>query len=125
MKKIFNKKYWKYRLKMQQKFDELFLNKRKDDIGDVEKMREYTTKNFFIQVMLTNVDGVKIINVEKDNEEDREAITYGFNIDNKDAIRCISDCKSGLYKGVKVDGFYELKAKRKAKINDYFNRKNK
>lgn len=83
-------------------------------------MREYTTKNFFVQVMLTNVDGVKIINVEKDNEEDREAITYGFDINNKDAITCISDCKSGLYKGVKVDGFYELKIKRKEKINKYY-----
>ncbi|MDB1938265.1 hypothetical protein PMY12_14760 [Clostridium tertium] len=27
MKKIFNKKYWKYRLKMQEKFEEVFGNK--------------------------------------------------------------------------------------------------
>ncbi|MDC4241811.1 hypothetical protein [Clostridium tertium] len=84
-------------------------------------MKKYTTKNFFIQVMLTGVDGVNIINIKKDNKEDREAITYEFKVDNKDAVKCINNCKTGLYEDVKIEGFKELKAKRKAKINDYFN----
>lgn len=119
-----NKRYLKYRLKMQRKFDELFGNKIDNEIGDVKIMKEYTTKSFFIQCMLSEVEGVRIIGFERDRDEDREAITYEFEADNREAINCISDCRNGMYMGIEISNFNEKKKNRKKMINKYYERLN-
>ena len=117
-----NKRYKKYRFKMQQKFNKLFGNKENIEVSEVRIMKKYTTKNFFTQVMLSSVDGVNIIYFEKDNEEDREAITYEFEDNNKEAMKCINDCRTGVFRGMEIPDFNEKKQWRKKMIDEYYRR---
>lgn len=119
-----NKKELKYRLEMQNKFDELFGNKIDNEIGEIKIMKEYTTKSFFIQCMLAEVEGIRIIRFERDRDEDREAITYEFDVNNKEASKVISDCRSGVYAGVEISDFSKKKQYRKKMINEYYKRLN-
>lgn len=120
-----NKRYQKYRFKMQQKFNKLFGNKENIKVSEVKIMKKYITKNFFTQVMLSSVNGVKIVDFEKDNEEDKDIITFEFEINNKEAMKCINDCRTGVYMGVEIPDFNEKKQCRKKMINEYYNSRKK
>lgn len=109
-------KYIKYRYKMQQKFNELFGIKEK---GEME-MRRYKTVNFFRQILLCNLEGIRIVNYKKLIEIDEEEITFEFeDALNEEVDKIINDCKSGLYKDKRLDNFEEMKVNRKKMIKEF------
>jgi hypothetical protein len=118
-----NVRYRKWRFKMQEKFDKLF-EKREED-----KEMNYVTRKYFRQVLLSNIEGIKIINIAKEyNEHSQETeriITFEFDEKQSEAVnKIVQDCEGTRYKDVRLDNFAELKRKRKQLIEEYYKRKN-
>lgn len=135
-----NIRYLNWRLKTQDKFDKLF-GSTKEDYIDIEKIIEkikinrkrdrkmdfykYKTKRYFRQILLSNVEGIKIADIErvfnKNLEETEKIITFEFTEAQKEEVdKIIRDCESEKYKDVRLDNFSELKSKRKQLIEEYY-----
>lgn len=123
-----NKSKIKKRLKQEEKYKEIFEDKDYikfwKDTGEIymqRRLNNYTTYNFFTQVMLSNVEGITVVGYDLENE--KEKITFAFDpqIDFK-VIETLSKIKNGDYRGhmFDKDDWKAMKKKRKQLINEYF-----
>jgi hypothetical protein len=129
---------------MQEKFDKLF-GSTKEDYIDIENIIEelkinrkrsrkmefykYKTKRYFRQILLSNIEGIKITDIERvyneEKEETEKIITFEFTELQKEEVdEIIQACQNEKYKDVRLDNFAELKRKRKQLIEEHYKRKN-
>lgn len=120
---MINKRSRKYRLKMQQKFNELFGIKENNEIGEVKKMRKYmnkvfTTDNYFLEVMVANIPEVRIVDFKKREDGEHET-TFEYPEYRETELKgVIENVKCRCYG--RLSNFDELKKNRKAKLDAYF-----
>lgn len=119
---------FKYRLRMQDKYEELFGIKGNNDMREVNKMKEclkklYTTDNYFLEVMIANIPEVKIVGFKRmDNGEHETTFEYpAYRETELNGV--IENVRCRAYNN--LSNFDELKRNRKAMLDTYFEDKNK
>lgn len=123
-----NKRSSKYRLRIQDKYEELFGIKEKNDMREVNNMKEclkkvYTTDNYFLEVMIANIPEIKIVGFKRmDNGEHETTFEYP-EYRETELNGVIENVRCRAYGN--LSNFDELKRNRKAMLDRYYDDKNK
>lgn len=81
--------------------------------------KRYIVGNFFKQVLMANIEGVKIVGFEEIIERDRELITFEFDDSNAEVNELLNNYRAGAYTDMEIPNFAEMKKKRKELIREY------
>lgn len=84
-------------------------------------MKKYTTSNYVLQLLLSKVEGIKIIDMVKKEHEGKEYTDFIFEFSDdkgKEVYEIIKNFREDKQK--KIENFEQLKVKRKEIITRYF-----